>query len=96
MDLDIWRGLGAFIEGSYLLSQVTRVTGESVGSDMIQDPKTLAVLSSVTHNREGRWWNGGNFLTRPSVWPDGGPTAGTPFTLDLNGPGVRAGLCFRF
>ncbi len=96
LDVAVWRNLGAFVEASYLLSRITRVTGESSGSAMVQDQKTLEILSSVTEQRKGRWWSSDEFYSRPEVWPDGEPAAGAPFTLDLSGPGVRVGLCFRF
>jgi hypothetical protein len=96
LDVAVWRGLGAFVEASYLLSRVTRVTGKSVGADTVQDQKTLEILSSATEKREGRWRKSDEIYSRPAVWPDGGPAAGAPFTLDLGGPGVRAGLYFRF
>jgi hypothetical protein len=96
LELDVWRGLGAFIEGGYLLSWVTRVTGKSAGSKTVRDQKTLATLSSATETREGRWWIGDDFSSRPAVWPGGGPATGSPFTLDLGGLGIRAGLFFRF
>jgi len=96
IDVAVWRGLGIFVEAAYLLSRVTRVTGESVSSAMVLDQETGAILSSVTEQKQGRWWKGDDFYSRPAVRPDGEPAAGTPFTLDLSGPGVRAGLCFRF
>jgi hypothetical protein len=96
IDVAVWRGLGIFVEAAYLLSRVTRVTGESVSSAMVQDQKTGGILSSVAEQKKGRWWKGDDFFSRPAVRPDGGPATGTPFTLDLSGPGVRAGLCFRF
>jgi len=96
LDVDIWRNLGAFLEATYLFSRVTRVTGKSVGSSMVQDQKTLEVLSSLTEKREGRWRKSDEFYSRPEVLPDGGPATGAPFTLDFRGPGVRAGLFFRF
>jgi hypothetical protein len=92
----VWRGLGAFVEGAYLLSRVTRVTGESVESDMVQDQKTLQILSNVTEKRVGRWRKSNESFSRPTVWPDGEPATGDPFTLSLDGLEVRAGLFFRF
>lgn len=96
LELALWRNLGGFVEVAYLLSRVTRVTGESVGSDTVRDQKSLAILSSVTETRKGRWRNGDEFYARPAVWPEGEPATGPPFTLDPGGPGVRAGLFFRF
>ena len=96
LDVYIWRNLGAFLEATYLFSRVTRVTGKSVGSATVQDQKTLEILSSVSEQREGRWWKSDEFYSRPTVWPAGEPPTGAPFTLDLRGPGVRAGLFFRF
>jgi hypothetical protein len=96
LEAAVWRNLGAFVEATYLLSRVTRVTGESVGSFTVQDQKTLAILSSVTEKREGRWRKSDEFYSRPVVWPAGEPETGTPFTLDFRGPGVRAGIFFRF
>jgi len=96
LELDAWRGLGGFIEVGYLLSRVTRVTGKSFSSETVMDQKTLETLSSVTENKEGRWWIGNDFFSRPVVWPDDVPATGSPFTLDLGGMGVRAGLFFRF
>jgi len=96
LEVAVWRGLGGFVEVAYLLSRVTRVTGESFASDTVRDQKSLEILSSVTETREGRWRKSDEFYSRPEVWPDGVPAAGAPFTLDLGGPGVRAGLFFRF
>ncbi len=96
LEMAVWRGLGASVEGAYLLSRVTRVTGESVASDMVQDQKTLQILSSVTEKRVGRWRKSNESFSRPAVWPDGVSATGDPFTLSLDGLGVRAGLFFRF
>lgn len=96
IDVAVWRGLGIFVEAAYLLSRVTHVTGESLYSAMVQDQKTGGILSSVVEKKKGRWWKGDDSSSRPAVWPAGEPATGTPFTLDLSGPGVRAGLCFRF
>jgi hypothetical protein len=90
------RGLGAFIEGAYLLSRVSRVTGESIAAATVQDQKTLEILSSVTEKREGRWRNSNESFSRPEVWPAGGSATGDPFTLALDGLAIRAGLFFRF
>ena len=96
MEVAVWRNLGAFIEGTYLVSRMTRVTGESVSSDTVQDQKTLEILSSVSEKSVGQWRKGDDFYSRPAVRPDGGPATGAPFTIDLGGPGARAGLFFRF
>ncbi len=96
LEVAVWRGLGVFVEGAYLLSRVTRVTGESVSSETLQDQKTLEILSSVTEKREGRWRKTNEYNSHPVVGPDDGLATGPTFTLDLGGPGVRAGLFFRF
>jgi len=96
LEVDVWGNLGGFVEAAYLLSRVTRVTGKSVSSATVRDQKSLEILSSVTETKEGRWRRSDEFYSRPEVWPDGVPATGAPFILDLGGPGVRAGLFFRF
>jgi hypothetical protein len=95
-EVDVWRGLGFFVEGLYQASRVKKVTGERSASTIVQDGKTLEVESSFSEKIEGRWMLSGGEVPSPFIPSPGAAAEYDPFTLDLGGLGLRAGLFFRF
>jgi hypothetical protein len=95
-EVEVWRGLGFFAEGLYQVSRVKKVTGERSASVIVQDAQTLEIEFRSTEKTEGRWLLGDGAVPAPFIPPAEDSAGYDPFTLDLSGLGLRAGLFFRF
>ena len=96
IEVAVWRGLGLFFEGLYQSCRVKNVSGERTASETVNDPGAPNAGSSTTVKSEGPWRQAGVGITYPYIHPLGDETPYVPFTLDLGGPGLRAGVLFRF
>jgi hypothetical protein len=96
IEVAVWRGLGLFLEGLYQSCRIKNVTGDRTASETINDPGAPNAGSRTTVNSEGPWRQVGVGIAYPYIHPPGDETPYVPFILDLGGPGLRAGVFFRF
>lgn len=96
IEVAVWRGLGIFLEGLYQSCRIKNVSGDRSASETVNDPGAPNAGSRTTVNSEGPWRQAGTGITYPYIHPLGDETPYVPFILDLGGPGLRAGIFFRF
>jgi hypothetical protein len=95
-EVALWRGLGIFVEGLYQSCRLKNVTGERIACETVNDAGAPDAGNRTTVKSEGSWVQAGTGIIYPYILSPGEMTAYVPFTLDLGGPGFRAGVFFRF
>jgi hypothetical protein len=96
IEVAVRRGLGIFLEGLFQSCRIKNVTGDRSASETVNDPGAPNAGSRTTVNSEGPWRQVGVVIAYPYIHPLGDETSFVPFILDLGGPGLRAGVFFRF
>jgi hypothetical protein len=96
IEVAVWRGLGIFFEGLYQSCRVKNVTGDRTASETVNDAGAPNAGSRTTVISEGPWRQVGTGITYPYIHSPGDETSFVPFTLNLGGLGLRAGVFFRF
>jgi len=96
IEVAVWRGLGIFVEALYQSCRLKNVTGERTASMTVNDAGAPDAGRRTSVKGDGPWVLAGSGITYPYILAPGDETAFVPFTLDLGGPGLRAGVFFRF